>query len=152
MIDNYLGYLGVIISGVLILRLLYTLLPVRITQFVPLILIIYMCFMLLSSSNFITQNDLIKQTYTAYLKWLPAMMIFLMLLQFRLDIFLKLGKKMILTFFATTLSIIFAFVVVFYSFKSFLFEEANSYFAVLAGSWSGGTANMLAVASAIQLN
>ncbi len=151
MIDTYAGYIGFILAGVLILRLLYSFLPPKVIQFVPLILIIYISFMLLSSVNVISHNELLAQTYTGLLTWLPAMMIFLMLLQFRLDIFRKLGTKMMLTFFMTTLSIIISFVLVFYLFKPFLFEGANAYFSVLAGSWSGGTANMLAVASAIQL-
>ena len=80
---------------------------------------------------------------------LPAML-FLMLLSVDLRRFLRLGPRLLLAYAAATLSIAAAFLVVFWAF-GFGRDEAGL-FAALAGSWMGGTANMLAVGGALQVN
>lgn len=151
MINSTLDYIGIIVAGVLLIRLAYAFLPRRIQLFVPLVLVIYLLYMTLGSLQLFASNIAIENSYRSLLGLLIPLMIFLMLLQFRLDLFRRLGRKMVIAFFTATLSLILAFTLVYTLLQSWLFEGANAYFATLAGSWSGGTANMLAVAEAIQL-
>ncbi len=81
---------------------------------------------------------------------LPSM-IFLMLLRCDIRGILKLGKRLLLTFFCASFSIIFGFVVTFILFKPYLAENSWKTFGALAGSWTGGFQNMVAVQEAIGL-
>ncbi len=81
---------------------------------------------------------------------LPAM-IFLMLLKSDLRQIGKLGPRMLLAFFAATLSIMLGFVVAFSIFQSGLAADAWKTFAALSGSWMGGTGNMAAIQAALEV-
>ncbi|MDJ0918642.1 MAG: DUF819 family protein [Woeseiaceae bacterium] len=81
---------------------------------------------------------------------LPAM-IFLMLLKSDLRQIGKLGPRMLLAFFAATLSIVLGFIVSFSLFQSQLAADAWKTFAALSGSWMGGTGNMAAIQAALQV-
>jgi len=80
---------------------------------------------------------------------LPAM---IMLLLFQCDVrqIIKLGPKLMLTYVAAVVSIFAGFVVAFLLFKGVLDPEAWKGFAALAGSWTGGSANMVAVQEILQ--
>ena len=80
---------------------------------------------------------------------LPAM---IMLLLFQCDVrqIIKLGPKLMLTYAAAVVSIFAGFVVAFLLFKGVLDPEAWKGFAALAGSWTGGSANMVAVQEILQ--
>lgn len=80
---------------------------------------------------------------------LPAM---IMLLLFQCDVrqIIKLGPKLMLTYTAAVVSIFAGFVVAFLLFKGVLDPEAWKGFAALAGSWTGGSANMVAVQEILQ--
>lgn len=122
-------------------------------QAIPLILLLYISFMFLGNLHLWDHKD---PTITAIQNQtinnlLPAM-IFLMMLGFNLKLFKELGSKMLWAFFATTASLILAFVSIFYLFKPFLWEDAQQSFATLAGSWSGGTINMVAVGKVIGIS
>lgn len=80
---------------------------------------------------------------------LPAM---IMLLLFQCDVrqIIKLGPKLMLTYTAAVVSIVAGFVVAFLLFKGVLDPEAWKGFAALAGSWTGGSANMVAVQEILQ--
>ena len=80
---------------------------------------------------------------------LPAM---IMLLLFQCDVrqIIKLGPKLMLTYTAAVVSIFAGFVVAFLLFKGLLDPEAWKGFAALAGSWTGGSANMVAVQEILQ--
>ncbi len=82
---------------------------------------------------------------------LPSM-IFLMLLKCDMRNIIKLGPKMLLAFFSATASIIAGFIVAFSIFKGELAENSWQAFGALAGSWTGGTQNMVAVQQALNLN
>jgi len=79
---------------------------------------------------------------------LPAML-FLMLLQVDLRHFFRLGKKLLISYVLAVLSIAFSFIVValVFDFNS----DMSAAFGALAGSWMGGTANMIAVGSALEV-
>lgn len=80
---------------------------------------------------------------------LPAM---IMLLLFQCDVrqIIKLGPKLMLTYTAAVVSILAGFVVTFLVFRGVLDPEAWKGFAALAGSWTGGSANMVAVQEILQ--
>ena len=80
---------------------------------------------------------------------LPAM---IMLLLFQCDVrqIIKLGPKLMLTYAAAVVSIFAGFVVAFLLFRGLLDPEAWKGFAALAGSWTGGSANMVAVQEILQ--
>ena len=80
---------------------------------------------------------------------LPAML-FLMLLEVDFKHFFKLGKSLLIAYFLAVISIAAAFIIVAYLFH---FEkETAAAFGALAGSWMGGTANMIAVGSALHVS
>jgi uncharacterized membrane protein len=78
-------------------------------------------------------------------------MIFLMLLQSDIREILKLGKKILLTFFLASFSISLGFIVSFSIFHNYFNENAWKAFGALSGSWMGGTGNMVAIQGALHL-
>lgn len=78
-------------------------------------------------------------------------MIFLMLLKSDLRQIWKLGPKMLIGFFAASLSIAIGFVVSFTLFHRILESHAWKTFAALCGSWMGGTGNMAAIQGALDV-
>ena len=127
-------------------------LSLKLQHRIPLVLVIYTSVIMVVNSSLVTITADIKAVQSNTLSNLIPAMIFLMLLQFKFTLFKQLGSKLLLAFFATTLSIVSGFTLMFYLFKETLFEHANASLAVLAASWSGGTANMLAVAKAINFD
>lgn len=80
---------------------------------------------------------------------LPTM-IFVMLLPHKATAFKQLGPKLLISFFMSTLTLSLAFVLVIVMIG--LGEDALTIFMPLAGSWMGGTGNMLSVYHAIGAN
>jgi uncharacterized membrane protein len=81
---------------------------------------------------------------------LPALL-FLLLAACDLRAVLALGPRMLGAFAYAVASILLAFVIVFVLFGARLGADAAGSFAALSGSWTGGTANLLAVKQAIGL-
>lgn len=117
-------------------------------QYIPSIVLLYMSVMILSSWGLFENNERITQEYKILKSNLLPAMLFLMLLPNKITSLLKLGPKMLLTFFLATSSLFIAFVLVFVVFD--LAYSDISILAPLAGSWMGGTANMLALSSVVQ--
>lgn len=121
-------------------------------KYVPALVVIYFGSMLLStfkvwdmsSESVSTARSVIKDSI------LPAM-IFLMLLRADLRDIAKLGPRMIISFFTASITIMIGFIVGFMIFKGKLADNANMTLGALAGSWVGGTQNMVAVQQAIGL-
>ena len=110
---------------------------------------IYAFSMFLASINIFEYNAGVKEIYANTKKNLLPAMLFLMLLQVDFRHFLKLGKSLLLSYILAVVSIALAFVIVALLF-SFSPETAGA-FGALAGSWMGGTANMIAVGSALHV-
>jgi len=131
-------------------NLLETKVKLKIFKYVPAVVMIYAFSMLLASLGFFAQtteiNDIYKLTKT---NLLPAML-FLMLLQIDFRHFLKLGKSLLISYVLALFSIAFAFIVVALSFD--FSPEMSAAFGALSGSWMGGTANMIAVGSALNVS
>ena len=119
-------------------------------DWLPAVVLIYLTAMLAAQAGLWAHTPAIDALYrTAKGNLLPAML-FLMLLSIDLKRFLKLGPKLLIAYASATLSIFVAFVAVFWLF-GFSQEDAGT-FAALAGSWMGGTANMLAVGDAMHVS
>ena len=117
-------------------------------QYIPPIVLLYLFIMILSSNGFFEKNEEIKHLYTTIkANMLPAML-FLFLLPHKITRLFKLGPKMLISFAGASLSLFLAFILIFFLFGSGSFDI--EVLAPLAGSWMGGTANMLAVSSALQ--
>ncbi|MEA3418776.1 MAG: DUF819 family protein [Campylobacterota bacterium] len=123
----------------------------KLFHYLPAIVIIYFVVMLLSTFGVWQKNSEITATYkTVKSNILPAM-IFLMLLHADLRKIMKLGRKMLLTFFLASLSIAVGFIGMFTLFHTFFEADAWRAFAALSGSWMGGTANMVAIQGALNV-
>ena len=119
----------------------------KLLAYVPPIVLLYMSVMLLSSMGLFEKNESISQSYSTLKSNLLPAMLFLMLLPNKATALIKLGPKMLLSFFLATSSLFLAFILCFTLFS--LDSENIEILAPLAGSWMGGTGNMLAVASAV---
>ncbi len=119
----------------------------KVFKFIPAIVFIYAFSMIFASFGIFEQTKEIDDIYKlTKINLLPAML-FLMLLDVDIKHFLKLGKSLIISYILAVVSIGFAFIFVSYIFK-FNTNIAGA-FGALAGSWMGGTANMIAVGSAL---
>jgi uncharacterized membrane protein len=107
--------------------------------------------MLFSTFGLWQKTDSVTAVYKGVKTNLLPAMIFLMLLSADMREILKLGKKMLLTFFLAAFSIALGFIGMFALFHSYFGEESWKPFAALSGSWMGGTANMVAVQGALDL-
>lgn len=79
-------------------------------------------------------------------------MIFIMLLRCDLRKIIRLGPKMLIGFFAATLSIGLGFVISYAIFHGFLGPDSWKALGALCGSWMGGGGNMLAVQAAYDVD
>ncbi len=116
-------------------------------DYLPPVVLIYALSMILAGNGIFETNSSIESTYTlAKTNLLPAML-FLMLLKIDFSHFLKLGRNLILAYVLTVLSLASGFILVSVIFH---FNHAMAVaFGALVGSWFGGTANMIAVGSAL---
>ena len=120
-------------------------------EYLPAIVMLYFTVMTLSTLELWTKTEEINATYKAFKSNLLPAMIFLMLLQSDIRKIFKLGKKILLTFFLASLSISLGFIVMFIILHGFFEPEAWRAFGALSGSWMGGTGNMVAIQSALEL-
>ncbi len=119
----------------------------RIFTFLPAVVLIYAAAMLLAQLDLWQENETIHASYKSVKTLLLPAMLFVMLLQIDLKAFAGLGRSLVIAYVASVFSLSFAFVALFWLFS--LDSDAAGVFATLAGSWTGGTANMLAVAGAL---
>lgn len=119
----------------------------KLFNYIPAVVFVYAFSMFMASMGVFEQNEEIKNIYSlAKTNLLPAML-FLMLLQVDFSHFLKLGKSLLIAYISAVVSIALAFVLVFILFN--FDKDGAAAFGALAGSWMGGTANMVAVGSAL---
>jgi len=150
MIENSLFYLfsiGIVAFG---FSTLASKTSLRIFKIVPAVVLIYMSTMLLASLGLFSQNEALSATYTTAKSNLLPAMLFLMLLNVDFRLFKKLGRKLSIAYFCAIGSLFISFIIVFILFN-FSADERGT-FAALAGSWMGGTANMLAVGAAFNVS
>jgi uncharacterized membrane protein len=124
--------------------------PLKLFTWLPAIVLIYLLSIGLSQSGLIAHNAPQADAYKNLKSWLLPMMLFLMMLRLDLRAFASLGKPMIIAYAGAVVSLTAAFFSVFALFG--FGREAAGVFGALSGSWTGGTANMLAVAGALDLS
>jgi len=150
MITNPLTYLFTLAFLATFLYFVESKTKLKIFKYIPSVVMIYAFSMFMASMGMFEYNDEINKIYkTTKTNLLPAML-FLMLLQVNLKDFFKLGRPLLISYILAVLSIAFAFVIVSLGFD-FNTQEASA-FGALAGSWMGGTANMIAVGSALEVS
>ena len=149
MITHSLLYLLTLASIAALFYLLESKTELKIFKFVPAVVFIYALSMLLASLHIFDANEEIKTIYKQTKSNLLPAMLFLMLLQIDFRHFLQLGKSLLISYLLAVLSIAFAFIAIAYLFD--FSKETSSAFGALAGSWMGGTANMIAVGSALNV-
>ena len=118
---------------------------------VPAIVIIYFGCMLLATLG-LWDRAAVKDTYSTVKSAILPAMIFLMLLRCDLRKIWRLGPRMIIGFFAASLSIGLGFIVTYLIFKGYYEADTWKSFAALCGSWMGGTGNMVAIQGALNIS
>jgi uncharacterized membrane protein len=150
MIESAPLYLGIVIAlgGGLWWLELRT--PMKLFTWLPAVVLIYLLSIGFSQSGLLAQNVPQTDAYKTLKAWLLPMMLFLMMLQLDLRAFASLGRPMLIAYAGAVVSLGVAFLFVFSLFG--FGPEAAGVFGALSGSWTGGTANMLAVAGALDLS
>lgn len=118
-------------------------------SYVPGIVVIYFLVMTFSTFGLWKPTEDVNLYYKHLKGNLLPVMIFLMLLRCDLKKIFKLGPRMLLGFFSSSLTIGIGFVVTYFLFKSYYEPHTWKTFAALSGSWMGGTGNMAAIQMAL---
>ena len=150
MISNPLIYLFTLAFIATAFKLLESKTQLKVFKYIPSVVMIYAFSMLLASLGTFEQNAEITNIYKLTKSNLLPAMLFLMLLQVDLRHFAQLGKSLIIAYVLAVLSIAIGFIVVAFSFD--FSSDMSAAFGALAGSWMGGTANMIAVGSALDVS
>jgi len=147
LIESPLLYLFTIALSVTGIHLMASKSGWKFFSFVPAVVVIYAVMMFFATLGVFAQNESLTAVYKLTKTNLLPAMLFLMLLEVDFKHFVRLGKSLITAYILAVGSIAFAFIVVAYFFH-FNRDMAGA-FGALAGSWMGGTANMVAVGSAL---
>lgn len=147
MISSALVYLFTLAFVATFFNLLERKTKLKIFKFVPSVVMIYAFSMLLATLGMFEKNDEIDNIYSLTKTNLLPAMLFLMLLQIDFSHFFKLGRSLLISYVLAVLSLACGFIIVSVVFD--FNQDTASAFGALAGSWMGGTANMIAVGSAL---
>ena len=150
LITSALLYLFTLALVVTVFHLLSTKTDAKIFKYLPAVVMIYAFSMFLASLNTFASNSEINAIYKLTKSNLLPAMLFLMLLQIDFRHFFKLGKSLLIAYVLAVTSIALAFIIVALGFG--FSPEMSAAFGALAGSWMGGTANMIAVGSALHVS
>lgn len=148
-VAGYLASLALLAGALLWLARQYP--QWRLFRWLPPIVLTYLCAMLLAGFGAWAVNDAQTRAYGEIKRLLVPAMILLLLLRCRLDELIRLGPRLLAAFALAAGGIMLGCVVAFLLFRSLLGEGAWGVFATLAGSWLGGTANMVAVQAALEV-
>lgn len=120
-------------------------------NFAPPIVLIYFGLMILCSVKLWDLKST-AETYSSLKNPILYAMLFIMLLRCDLKKIIKLGPKMLIGFFAATLSIGLGFVVSYAIMHGALGEGSWKALGSLCGSWMGGSGNMIAIQTALDVS
>lgn len=120
-------------------------------NFAPPIVLIYFGLMILCTVR-LWDLEATNAAYGAVKNPLLYAMLFIMLLRCDLKKIIKLGPKMLIGFFAATISIGLGFVISYAIFHRGLGEGSWKALGALCGSWMGGGGNMLAIQAALDVD
>lgn len=114
-------------------------------KYVPGIVLLYITAALLRTFGVFGESEAMSDANSTIRDILLPAMIVLMLMNCDLRKLKKLGGKMFLGYTTAIVSIIAGFVIVYILFSSWYAPETWKAFGALAGSWTGGSANMVAI-------
>lgn len=120
-------------------------------KFAPPIVLIYLGLMLLCTFR-LWDLEATADAYGALKNPLLYAMLFIMLLRCDLKKIMKLGPKMLIGFFAATISIGLGFVISYAIMHGALGEGSWKALGALCGSWMGGGGNMLAIQASLNVD
>lgn len=120
-------------------------------SFAPPIVLIYLGLMTLCTVR-LWDLSATAEAYSALKNPLLYAMLFLMLLRCDLRKILRLGPKMLIGFFAATISISLGFIVAYAIMRGALGDGAWRSLGALCGSWMGGGGNMMAIQAALDID
>ena len=123
----------------------------KIFKFAPPIVLIYLGLMVLCTAKLWDLKST-AEAYSSLKNPLLYAMLFIMLLRCDLKKIIKLGPKMLIGFFAASISIGLGFIISFLVFKNFLNPDAWKALGALCGSWMGGGGNMLAIQAVLDVS
>ena len=121
-------------------------------KYVPTPVVLYVMCMVFATFDLWEKTDSVNAAYSVVRGNLIPAMIFVMLLRCDIRKILKLGPRMLLGFFSATITIMIGFVVMFALMKNGFPPESWKTWGALAGSWIGGTANMVAIQGALGIS
>jgi uncharacterized membrane protein len=116
-------------------------------EFLPSVFWIYFIPMMLATSGVIDSQAAV---YTQISTWILPASLLILLMTVDIRAILRLGKEALIMMLMGSVGIVLGVVVVFSFLKGWLGKETWSGWAALAGSWTGGSANMIAVKEALQ--
>lgn len=120
-------------------------------KFIPAVVLLYLLSMVLCTLG-VWDMEATKPAYSALKNSMTYAMIFTMLLRCDIRKIIKLGPKMLLGFFTASVTIMFSFVVGFVIMKGFIGPDSWMGLGALCGSWLGGSGNMVAVQTALDIS
>lgn len=150
MITNGFTYIAVLIFIAATLVMLQKKTNSKFFDWAPPIVLLYFITMILCTVG-AWDMEATKPAYSALKNNILYAMVFLMLLRCDIRKILKLGPKMLLGFFAASISIGIGFIVTFIAMKGFIGADAWKALGALCGSWMGGSGNMIAVQAALDI-
>ncbi len=120
-------------------------------KYVPVFVLCYIFAMILCTFG-AWDLEATKPAYSALKNNLTYAMVFAMLLRCDIRKVLRLGPRMLAGFFSATASIMLGFIGAFLIMKPFIGSDAWKGLGALCGSWIGGSGNMVAVQSALNIS
>jgi uncharacterized membrane protein len=132
--------------------LFYAISSHKVFKYIPAVVLLYATVMVFASSGLLETSEVVTQWYKMIKTLLLPSMIIVMMMQVDIKLFKQLNLSFFLIFFTTTATIMFSFIAAFYLLGEILPQEGAKTLGALSGSWMGGTANMIAVASSIGIS
>ncbi|SFE89944.1 DUF819 family protein [Alteribacillus iranensis] len=152
MIQDSFLYLGVLMGlAAIVAYLEKTFSGRKFFKFVPGIVLIYFGGAFLKTTGILGDSEVIDSTYSNVRDVLLPTLILLMLLNCDLRKLVKLGPKMLLGYAIAVVSIVAGFVVTYLIFQGFYAENTWQAFGALAGSWTGGSANLAIIQGILEV-
>lgn len=123
----------------------------RFFKFIPGIVLIYIGAAILQTVGLFADNDAISTAHDNVKDALLPAMLMLMLLKCDIRSIIKLGPRMLGGYLVAVVSIMLGFIIVFALLNHLYVTDTWRAFGALAGSWTGGSANMLALQSILSV-
>jgi uncharacterized membrane protein len=142
-VQDGIVYLSILLAYVALIAFTEQKSKSKLFKVVPGIIFIYVGGALMQTFGVFGKTDSIDNTYNTMRGVLLPAMLILMLLHCDLRKIIKMGPKILLTFFAASMTIIVGFTVTYVLFKGLYAEDTWKAFAALSASWTGGSANMV---------